>query len=139
MRNWILLTCLIALTALASPAIAQPSGTHGDPKKGITGLGQTAPDTIDVSIDANWSVYEFEREAIDYLQINGYDGNVRAIVGYVDGVFWVLPAGGDAVSTPQRPKPVPADATRKVVYRSPEIELAVYENSNGRLWAVRKP
>lgn len=139
MRNWILLTGLITLTSLASPAMAQPSGTHGDPKKGITGLGQAAPDTVDVSVDASWSVYEFERDAIDYLQVNGYDGSVRATIGYIGNTFWVLPAGDDPVSTPQSPKPVPANATQKVVYRSPEIELAVYENSNGLLWVVRKP
>lgn len=140
MRTWTKQSGWLLLALLASPAFAQPSGGHGDPKT-KTGLGEAYPAAANMSVDTNWSVYAFENEAIKYLQINDLSGNVRAIVSYIDDDFAVLPAGTDVtkVSTPQKPLPIPAASVSRVVYRDQNVELIVYATTNGTLWSVRKP
>lgn len=140
MRTWTKQSGWLLLTLLASPAFAQPSGGHGDPKT-KTGLGEAHPAAVDMSVDTNWSVYTFENDAIHYLQINDLNGNVRGIVSYIDDDFAVLPAGADVarISTPQKPIPIPATSIPRVIYRDQNVELIAYATTSGTLWSVRKP
>jgi len=140
MRTWTKQSGLLLLALATAPALAQPSGGHGDPKT-KTGLGQAYPSAVDMSVDADWNVYTFENEGIKYLQINDLSGNVRAIVSYIEDDFAVLPAGTDvaSISTPQKPLPIPTGAASRVVYRSEDVELIAYATSTGTLWSIRKP
>lgn len=140
MRTWAKQSGWLLLTLLASPAFAQPSGGHGDPKT-KTGLGEAYPPAVNMSVDTGWSVYTFENEGIKYLQINDLSGNVRAIMSYINDDFAVLPAGTDVtrISTPQKPLPIPTGSVPRVVYRSQDVELIAYATSSGTFWSVRKP
>ncbi len=116
-----------------------PSDGHGSPERAATGLGQSFPQADDVSLAAAWRVYEFEREGVRYLQVNGLDGTVHAAIGFIGDTFWALPVSADRVSTPQRPLPISAEAVPSVVYRSPDAELVAYADAGGVVWSVRFP
>lgn len=120
------------------------TGGPGDPhgtSKATTGLGQAAPPALDVSQSVAWAAYEFERDGIQYLQVNDRFGNVRAIIGGVGETFWTLPAGSaaDRVSLPQQALPIPAGATRTEVYRTADVVLAAYEMDGGIIWSIEAP
>ena len=91
---------VLACCLLASPfAFAQcgcPSDGHGAKLVAGTGLGQAFPAVDPASRNSAWPVYEFQREGVRYVQINDRDGNVRAAIGLIGGMAWVLPMGIDA-------------------------------------------
>lgn len=113
---------------------------HGNAKS-VTGVGQAALQSEDVSQSTGWNAYELERDGIQYLQVNDNDGNVHVIIGNIGQTFWTLPAGGaaDLVSLPQQPLSIPAGATRTEVYRRPGVVLAAYEVSGGVIWSIEAP
>lgn len=117
-----------------------PGDPHGTPKA-TTGLGQAAPPSFNVSQNAAWAAYEFERDGIQYLQVNDRRGNVHAIIGNVGETFWTLPAGSaaDRVSLPQQTLSIPAGATRIEVYRKSGAVLAAYEVDGGIIWSIEAP
>lgn len=121
-----------------------PTGGPGDPHgtpKATTGLGQTNPPSVNVSQSDAWAAYEFERDGIQYLQVNDSRGNVRAIIGGVGETFWTLPAGSaaDRVSLPQQALSIPAGAPRTEVYRTADVVLAAYEVDGGIIWSIEAP
>lgn len=61
-----------------------------------TGLGQSWPNSADVSGSNHFHVYTFLRSGIRYVQVNDGAGQVRGAVGYVDGQVIELPIGQDA-------------------------------------------
>jgi hypothetical protein len=128
---------VLVLFAHAPVYACCPSGGVGAPKA-ATGLGQPAPPTPDLAADPAWQVYELERSGIRYTQIDDVAGNVRAVVGRIDGLFWVLPAGSDAdrVALPGDAVPV---GTRRVLYLSGEIVVELYEHNGQQRWRVRRP
>ena len=69
------------------------------------GLGQTWPNTADVSPSPHWHAYVFMLGGIKYVQINDINGNVLGAVGTVNGQFIILPIGrfSQLVATPQEP------------------------------------
>ena len=42
-----------------------------------SGLGQSWPNTTDVSASPHWHVYVFQRNGVRYVQINDLSGKVR--------------------------------------------------------------
>lgn len=89
----------VGVLAIAVPAAHAccPSGGSGSPSaiKSI-GLGESAPAASNQSMDPEWRVYEFAKDGIRYLQINDSVGTVRAGIGSVSGLAWVMPMGVDA-------------------------------------------
>lgn len=140
------LTAGVILPAIASAQVAQASTAccSTEPHRttiATTGLGESAPQALNESQDASWQAFEFMRDGVWYLQVNDRSGNVRAIIGNVDTVFWTLPGGIDAnrVSTPQRLLSIPTDATRTVVYRKPYMLLVAYSTTGGVIWSIEAP
>ena len=117
-----------------------PGDDHGIKMAG-QGLGQSIPQAQDLSVDPGWLVYGFERDGMDYFQVNDLAGHVHIVIGNAAGTFWVLPAGDSSarVSLPEQRLPVPAKATRTVVYRSSAFTLVRYAGGADVLWAVEAP
>ncbi|MBH1540735.1 hypothetical protein JY440_11890 [Stenotrophomonas maltophilia] len=117
-----------------------PGDDHGIKMAG-QGLGQSIPQAQDLSVDPGWLVYGFERDGMDYFQVNDLAGHVHIVIGNAAGTFWVLPAGDPSakVSLPEQRLPVPAKATRTVVYRAPAFTLVRYASGADVLWAVEAP
>lgn len=89
-----------------------------------------------LSSSSGWRVYAFERDGIRYLRVDDVVGNLIAVIGYVDGAFFVLPMGSDAdrVQIGTAPAGVP-----QVIFRSNEVEIIRYESTTGARWSVSKP
>ncbi len=123
---------------MSSQVFAQCCPGGGGAPKAASGLGQSAPPATDLAIDPEWQVYEFERGGIRYLQINDSGGKVRAAVGRIDDLFWVMPIGGDAdrVSLDAFPALL---GERKVLYRTNEVEVILHRTATGDYWEVRQP
>lgn len=138
------LIALLAITfagyAFSSVAHAQcgcPSDGNGAPKAAI-GLGQSHPNAADMAPDPKWQVYEFERDGIQYTQINDQNGVVRAATGQIGDTFWVMPIGADADRVA-----VPGDAVpfgrSQVLTRSDDVEVVLYQDGDRQRWLIRKP
>lgn len=125
-----------ALTGHAANAAAQccPSGGSGVPqgKTASTGLGEAAPAAANLSVDPAWSVYQFQRDGITYLQINDARGNVRAAVGRIGDTAWVMPMGRDVDAVT-----IASSATAgAVVYSSADFVVRVVSGANGVSWMI---
>lgn len=105
------------------------------------GLGQSIPLAENLSVDPGWLVYGFERDGMDYFQVNDLAGRVHIVIGNAAGTFWVLPAGDPSakVSLPEQRLPVPSKGTRTVIYRAAAFTLVRYASGADTLWAVRTP
>ncbi|MEK0266427.1 hypothetical protein [Stenotrophomonas sp. TWI819] len=127
---------IVILASMPMVGLAQ-SDNHGSPLA-KRGLGQAQPLAANVSQDANWLVYGFEREGITYFQVNDLAGRVHVIIGNADDVFWVLPAGDVAakVSLPAQRIQLPRNARRSEVYRGARFSLVRYGNGSDAVWSV---
>jgi len=123
---------------MSSQVLAQCCPGGGGAPKAASGLGQPFPSATDLAADPQWQVYEFERGGIRYTQINDSTGNVRAAVGRVDEVFWVMPIGGDADRVSVDALPV-VSGQRKVLYSTNEVEVILHRTATGDYWEVRQP
>lgn len=128
----------VASLLMSSQVFAQCCPTGGGAPKAASGLGQPFPSAIDLAADPQWQVYEFERGGIRYMQINDSTGSVRAAVGHVDDVFWVMPIGGDADRVSVDALPV-VSGQRKVLYSTNEVEVILHRTAEGDYWEVRHP
>jgi len=134
---------LLGLALLASPlaslACCPSDGNGVAAKSATTGLGESYPAATDMASDSSWNVYEFEGDGIRYVQVNDAEGRVRAAVGRVDSILWVMPMGVDRyrVSVPGNAVTPPAYSVAQRIYRSAEIEIWRYPTSTGDWWAVR--
>lgn len=141
------IAAVLATMAATGPALAADQSTAccaGDPHwtpKALSGLGDSAPLTANVSQAKAWSVFKFERDGLDYLQVNDRNGKVRAMISNEGTLFWALPAGTatDRVSLPGAVLPIPAGAKRTEVYNNGLMVLAAYESAGGILWSVEAP
>lgn len=131
------MVCVAAATMIgyAPRAAAQccPSGGSGTPPtKATTGLGEAAPAAANLSADPAWSVYQFERDGITYLQINDVRGTVRAAVGRIGDTAWVMPMGSDvdAVTIAS------GTSAGVVVYSSADFVVRVLSGANGVAWTI---
>ena len=133
----IVITMLAVLTALPAAATCCPDDGNGITKS-ATGLGQAAPNAIDLVADPAWQLYEFQRGGVRYLQVNDAAGKVRAAVGRIDDLIWVLPVGVDVerVSVPGDSLPLGRGA---LLYHSSDIDVLHYVDVNGDRWVFRIP
>ncbi|RDS86861.1 hypothetical protein DWU99_00840 [Dyella psychrodurans] len=78
-----------------------------------TGLGQSAPNTSDVSTNPNWHVYVFAIGGVRYIQVNDVSGHVLGAVGTASGQYITLPIGAfsQQVATPQQAPAAPSSAS----------------------------
>ncbi|MBL8264648.1 MAG: hypothetical protein JNM58_19710 [Xanthomonadaceae bacterium] len=114
-----------------------PDDGHGAPRPSI-GLGQSFPSSIDLAADPSWMVYGFQRDGVDYFQINDANGVVHAAIGAIDGTYWTLPLGVDAdrVVLPGDTGP---SGTGRTLYVSNDIEIVLHQSTNGTYWVIRQP
>ena len=131
------LRAAILTVAMLTPTMAWaaccPSDGNTSPKA-ARGLGESTP----AAADAAWQIYEFERDGVRYTQINDSGGNVRAAVGRVEGVFWVMPIRSDTDRVSVQALPAPS-GQRKVLYRTSEVEVVLHRTATGDYWEVRQP
>ncbi len=131
---------LISGVLLTTPFVAMAccAGDGHSPNQSMSGLGEPFPTSTDLSISSTWSVYEFERDGIRYLQINDKAGNVRAAVGHIPGTFWVLPIGSNAdrVAVPGTSVPDSFGAPTSLIYRNSEVEIWRYQSDKGDAWVI---
>lgn len=103
-----------------------------------SGLGESLPLATDLSLNPNWRVYGFEREGINYYQVNDLSGQVVLIVANVEATFWTLPAGKRPakVSLPAHRLTLPTKALRHVVFRNAEFSLVVHGDGVDAIWVI---
>lgn len=94
-----------ALTTLAFAAISLSSAVFA--QTAANGLGQSWPNTNDVSTSANYHVFVFFLGGVRYIQVNDFYGNILGSVGTANGQYINLPIGrfSQLVSTPQQVAP----------------------------------
>ncbi|OOG50318.1 hypothetical protein B0E50_03140 [Rhodanobacter sp. C01] len=103
-----------------------------------TGLGQSWPNTNDVSTSPHYHVYLFARDGIRYIQVNDSSGKVRAAFATANQVIFVLPIGTDAqgAQTSQQSAAqttiVNTSLTEKV-YSDNVVQVTATPQSNGAL------
>ncbi|MFC3549440.1 hypothetical protein ACFOLC_00250 [Lysobacter cavernae] len=135
-----LFALLVGAAMFAAPLAAFaccPSDGNGD-HAAKAGLGQSHPVAPDLSPDSTWSVYEFERDGVRYVQINDSTGAVRVAVGRIADTFWVMPIGTDAdrVSVPGSPKAIPSYSNARLVYSTKALEVWLHQTSSSDWWTV---
>ncbi len=124
---------VVAASTLPAAAIACcPSGGTGSPIIHTKGLGESAPQAANLSTDPRWGVYEFARDGINYLQINDSQGVVRAAVGAIDSVAWVMPMGSDV----DRVNVMPNSSVGTVIYRSDRFTVSLVKAGNRVSWVI---
>ncbi|ASK96486.1 hypothetical protein XcvCFBP7112P_09625 [Xanthomonas citri pv. vignicola] len=143
--------CALAGLLMAGQAFAQTGGccAGGVGANATSGLGERNPKAaINLALDPAWSIYEFQRDGVTYLQINDTEGAVRAVVARVDNAMWVLPMGKDAdrVALPSvnsiwaRPTSAANSATlgpnAHMVYQTANFTVHVERQANAELWKV---
>ena len=123
-----------AATLISGGALAQccPSGGTSPATKATTGLGEANPPARNLSADPAWRVYHFERDGINYVQVNDVYGKVHAAVGRVGDVAWVMPMGADA----DRVVVSPASDVGSVVYSSDDFIVRLVRGSDKPSWIV---
>jgi hypothetical protein len=109
----------------AVPALAQNADT-------ATGLGQSWPNSVDVSTSPHYHVYVFHKDGIRYFQINDLNGNVRAAVAIANGVVLTLPMGLDSAEVTHSTAPQISN-TSETVYNDKEVTLTATPKQNGQV------
>ncbi|PXV61305.1 hypothetical protein SAMN04487785_104350 [Dyella jiangningensis] len=124
-RQWLtaglLMASVTSMSAMAGNAL--PS----------TGLGQSWPNATDVSASPHWHVYVFQRNGVQYVQVNDLNGKVRAAVASASGHFLALPIGSDAarVATPDEPQAATGSTQGEIVYQDSAVKVLVAPQCNG--------
>jgi hypothetical protein len=103
-----------------------------------TGLGQSWPNTTDVSASPHYHVYLFARDGIRYIQVNDSSGKVRAAFATANQVIFVLPLGVDAqaAGTSQQSAAQTATAntsSTETVYSDNVVQVTATPQSDGTL------
>jgi hypothetical protein len=98
-----------------------------------SGLGQSWPNTVDVSASPNWHVYVFVLNGIEYVQVNDLNGTVHAAIGTVGGTTIVLPVGVDAqnVTTSQSSSTSTSSSGTVTVYSDAATTVTATPQSDG--------
>ena len=136
--RWLPAPLFAATLLMSCQVFAQCCPGGGGAPKAANGLGQPFPQATDLAADPDWQVYEFERGGVRYLQVNDASGKVRAAVGHIGDVFWVMPIGGDADRVAVDALPIDA-RQRKVLYRTNDAEVVLKRTDAGDYWEVRQP
>jgi hypothetical protein len=103
-----------------------------------TGLGQSWPNTTDVSASPHYHVYLFARDGIRYIQVNDSGGKVRAVFATANQVIFVVPIGADAqaAGTSQQPAAQTAAASAsstESVYSDNVVQVTAAPQPDGTL------
>ncbi|RDS79961.1 hypothetical protein DWU98_16110 [Dyella monticola] len=103
-----------------------------------TGLGQSWPNAMDVSVSPHYHVYVFVRDGIRYIQVNDLNGTVRAGVAVADNVILVLPIGVDQQYVSTQHNAGQSDATEnagvtETVYSDGTTHMTATPTSTGAL------
>ena len=103
-----------------------------------TGLGQSWPNTNDVSASPHYHVYLFARDGIRYVQVNDSSGKVRAAFATANQVIFVLPIGTDAqgagTSHQTAAQTTMANtSSTELVYSDNVVQVTATPQSNGTL------
>jgi len=100
-----------------------------------TGLGQSWPNTNDVSASPHYHVYLFARDGIRYIQVNDSNGKVRAAFATANQIIFVLPIGTDAQSagTSQQSAAQATTVNAERVYSDNVVQVTATPQSNGTL------
>lgn len=125
-QNRLLLASLISLSLGIGAAQAQTA---------LSGLGQSWPNTTDVSTSPNYHVYVFERGGTRYVQVNDANGTVRGAFARTAYSLVGLPIGVDAsrLATPDEPLPAPASTAGETVYQDGSVQIFVAPQANGTM------
>lgn len=103
------------------------------------GLGQSWPNTADVSRSPNLHAYVFMLRGVKYVQVNDINGNVLGAVGTSNGQFITLPIGrfSNLVSTPQDPADTRSTAvpvaSPTTVYKDGSTQVTATPLSDGTM------
>lgn len=130
-----------ALGLIATPIVGQACCLTDD-GRGVqmprTGLAERSPTAPNVSQHPDWSVYRFERDGIQYLQVNHRSGDVELALGKLDDAYWTLPMGreGVLVSLPHQRQHVPSGAGRTLVFSGEEFALHRYGSGADAIWSL---
>ncbi|WP_082925670.1 hypothetical protein [Xanthomonas nasturtii] len=143
--------CFLAGVLMVGQVFAQTGGccAGGIGARATSGLGERNPTAAtNLTLDPAWSIYEFQRDGVTYLQINDTEGTVRAVVARVDEAMWVLPMGKDADrvilptvnsiwagSTPTAAVTALGPNAR-LVYRTANFTVHVERQANAENWKV---
>jgi hypothetical protein len=123
--------CIAVLAVVPAVAFACcPNDGNGQPKA-KAGLGESAPAAQDASLDAAWQIYAFERDGVNYIQVNDRNGVVRAAVAKVDSTAWIVPMGADVDRVT-----IGAGSAGTVVYRSADFIVRVAADIRGPIWWI---
>jgi hypothetical protein len=122
------------LASLITLSVALGTGA-AHAQTSLSGLGQSWPNTTDVSTSPNYHVYVFQRGATHYIQVNDANGTVRGAFARTAYALVGLPIGVDAtrLATPDEPLPVPASTTGETVYDDGAVKLFVAPQSDGTM------
>lgn len=127
----------LSLRALVMGLIATGISGVAVASQPTTGLGESWPNTTDVSLNPHYHVYVFMRNGIRYIQVNELDGTIDAAVATANGTVLTLPIGQTAdqvriLQLTQRgaPQATPAN-TAVVVYRDATTTVSAIPLSNG--------
>lgn len=98
-----------------------------------TGLGQSWPNSTDVSASPRWHVYVFQRNGVRFVQVNDLNGKVRSAFAAASGSFLALPVGSDAagVATPDEPLPATGSTAGDIVYQDSSVKVLVAPQADG--------
>lgn len=132
-----------AFGLIATPIVSQACCLTDD-DRGVqmprTGLAERSPTAPDVSQHPDWSVYRFERDGIQYLQVNHSSSEVELAIGKLDDAYWTLPMGRqDAlVLLPHQRKNVPSGTGRITVFSGEDFALRRYDSGEDAVWSVEE-
>ncbi|PPU74257.1 hypothetical protein XcuCFBP2542_15685 [Xanthomonas cucurbitae] len=140
--------CVLVSFLILGEASAQRCCPSGGSGVRATGLGDNHPNAMNLALDNAWSIYEFQRDGVTYVQINDASGTLRAVVARVDNALWVVPMGKDVdrVSIPafnsigtdsiNAMENNPTNDISRMVYRTANFTVYVESQSTGEHWRV---
>lgn len=119
--------------ALLAVALIVGCGTAAatTPSAIAVGLGQSWPNTTDVSASSQYHVYLFDRAGVRYVQINDVTGTVRGAVAVVGNETLDLPIGVDASRWTKVGDAAAAPAQSTSVYSDDAISVIVAPQADG--------
>ena len=140
----------LALAATFSTAVAQSSMRPILSQDAvIQGLGESFPNSKNVSESRNFRVYEFKKDGITYVQINNLNGEVLTAIGLAGNDTFVLPIGTLAASQvvvsqratsgltrPTATATATCPCSAQVVYDGPDATIVVVYGEGGEVIEV---
>lgn len=119
----------ILTTAIALSMVTVATAQDAAP---AAGLGQSWPNAADISTNAHYHVYRFERDGVAYIQVNDLQGQVRAAVATTQNTAFTLPVGVDAqhVTVVAASTSASPDATQ-VVYQDDKLTVTALPQDDG--------